>query len=356
MRAGMGHTIYQTRPDQIAGRYMQDTPFSVVATSRTPKYQQIIDGVLQAISAKELNRGDALPSISRLCQEFSLARETVLRAYGELKNRGIITAEPRKGYFVASESIGHTVRVFLLFDEFSPYKEVLYNALMEELAGKAVVDIYFHHYAPKMFERLILDNLNQYGIYVVMAFPHKNTMKVLKQIKPESLLLIDRMDGPWGACSHVGQDHDEALYDCLTEAQPLLSKYEKVSLVFPNASNHPVTIPAAFRRFGENHAMSHAVISDISQCRIKKKEAYYTIDDADLVHIVEECRAKGYVLGRDVGVLSYNDTPMKHIAGDGITVISTDFAQLGVRAAQHILDPALVQEINPTQLIVRNSL
>jgi len=43
------------------------------------------------------------------------------------------------------------------------------------------------------------------------------------------------------------------------------------------------------------------------------------------------------VVGRDVGVISYNETPMKKIILDGITTISTDFEMMGRRVAEVIL-------------------
>ncbi|WP_332913348.1 substrate-binding domain-containing protein [Algoriphagus boritolerans] len=44
-----------------------------------------------------------------------------------------------------------------------------------------------------------------------------------------------------------------------------------------------------------------------------------------------------FKLGRDIGVISYNDTPLKEILADGITTISTDFHQMGKTIAEQIL-------------------
>ena len=41
-------------------------------------------------------------------------------------------------------------------------------------------------------------------------------------------------------------------------------------------------------------------------------------------------------LGTDIGVISYNDTPLKDLLG--ITVISTDFQKMGILAAKMLLD------------------
>jgi DNA-binding LacI/PurR family transcriptional regulator len=81
------------------------------------------------------------------------------------------------------------------------------------------------------------------------------------------------------------------------------------------------------------------------------------VDDNELVVIAEHCRDAGYELGKDIGVISYNETPMKRIIGNGITVISTDFAMMGVHAADFILNPSAgAREVVPTSLIMRKSL
>ena len=82
------------------------------------------------------------------------------------------------------------------------------------------------------------------------------------------------------------------------------------------------------------------------------------MDDNELVIIVEHCMESGHELGKSIGVLSYNETPMKRIIANGISVISTDFAMMGVRAADYILNPSTksVHEVIPTSLIMRGSL
>ncbi len=45
----------------------------------------------------------------------------------------------------------------------------------------------------------------------------------------------------------------------------------------------------------------------------------------DLVILIERILAAGLKVGKDVGVISYNETPLKKIILNGITTISTDF-------------------------------
>ena len=78
--------------------------------SNKPKYQQLIDGIVQAIDLGELERGKQLPSINAVASEFSMARMTVTKAYDELRERGLITSHHGKGFYVVAEEIGHLAR------------------------------------------------------------------------------------------------------------------------------------------------------------------------------------------------------------------------------------------------------
>ena len=57
-----------------------------------PKYKQIISSIEKTIEDGMLKKDEKLPSINKVCLEFSLSRDTVLQAYEELKKRGIIYA------------------------------------------------------------------------------------------------------------------------------------------------------------------------------------------------------------------------------------------------------------------------
>jgi DNA-binding LacI/PurR family transcriptional regulator len=47
---------------------------------------------------------------------------------------------------------------------------------------------------------------------------------------------------------------------------------------------------------------------------------------------------KKLVIGKDVGIISYNETPLKKFILNGITTISTDFEMMGRMAAELIIN------------------
>ena len=85
-------------------------------------------------------------------------------------------------------------------------------------------------------------------------------------------------------------------------------------------------------------------------------EAYLVFRQKDLVQILKFAKEKKLKIGRDMGILAYNDTPLYEVVEDGITSISTNFRLMGEKAAGFVLSRQKVQEIIETSLIIRNSL
>lgn len=68
---------------------------------------------------------------------------------------------------------------------------------------------------------------------------------------------------------------------------------------------------------------------------LQDKDIFITIRERDLVNLVKQIRQKNLKLGEDIGIISYNETPLKELLG--ITVITTDFKAMGESAAYMIL-------------------
>jgi DNA-binding LacI/PurR family transcriptional regulator len=102
--------------------------------------------------------------------------------------------------------------------------------------------------------------------------------------------------------------------------------------------------------------MSHDTITELHSDTIKKGQAYLVFDDKSLVTLVQAAQAQHYQLGKDLGVVSYNDTPLKSVVANGITTISTDFAAMGKTMADLIVNKKKDHLQNPSALITRNSL
>jgi len=331
---------------------MEKFAFKFDESSSQTKLQQLIHAVSEAINLGILKEGDFLPSVNQLNKDSGISRDTIFKAYSILKQRSIISSTPTKGYFVASESY----RVFVLLDDFSAFKEQLYKSFRANLPDNYSVDLLFHHYNPEVFSQLIQNSLGRYSTYVVMNIDNKNLEDVVRKIDPKKLLILDMGNDPRNEVSSLTQDFNQAVYDCLSSGLELIRKYEEFILVFPQNTPHPVETIGAFDRFCNDNQLKHTVLDNIDNREVQPGQAYLVIKDSDLVKIVRDCKKNGYKIGSEVGIVSYNDTPMKEIVGAGITVISTDFIRMGKACAHFILSRERISEVIPTQLIIRGSL
>jgi DNA-binding transcriptional regulator YhcF (GntR family) len=332
---------------------MPDFPFKISESEGQTKLQQLVHSITEAISNGQLKTGDPMPSVNQLSAKSGFSRDTVFKAYTILKERNVIESAPQKGYFVANESY----KVFVLLDDFSAFKEQFYQSFRQNLPHSYSVDLMFHHYNPEVFHQLIQNSLGRYSLYVVMNIDHKTIDPILEKIDPNKLLILDMGRPDKGKMNYLLQDFSASVKSCLEEGKDKLKKYSELILVYAeNNTPHPVETVAAVRSFCKKHQIVFRKTEKVNTAEIKKGQAYFVLRDSDLVEIIKYCRSKELVLGENVGVLSYNDTPMKQIVGGGISVISIDFEEMGTRAAEFVKNKQKIAEVLPTSLLLRDSL
>lgn len=326
--------------------------FDINFNSDIPKYQQLVNAINDALSNSTLSSGDALPSVNAVCKDYNLSRDTVFKAYSILKENGVIESVPNKGYYVAND----TRKVLLVLDTFKAYKEVLYHAFVNNLPKNVIVDVQFHHYNINNFKTILNNSKGKYYKYVVMTFNNKDVLDVLSDFDNDKLLLIDWNIYSTAANNYVFQDFGNAFCEALEDAISAFKKYKKLVFVYPTFTKHPVESVTYFKNFCETYNFKYKIVTQPSEFKIVKHEAYISVSDRILGMFLEQCRSENFEPGTDVGFLSYNETPMKQFIYKGISVISTDFQALGAQAAAFITHDKPIQSYIPTKLILRESL
>lgn len=318
----------------------------------TTKVRHLVDAMSNAISQGKFKPGHPLPSVNHLSKQYKLSRDTVFKAYSELKLHGIIDSTPAKSYHVMNVSN----KVLLILDVYSPFKDVLYNAFVSKLPKNYKVDLVFHFYNEHLFETVINDSLGRYNHYVIMNFNNEFLHESIRRIDPGKLLLLDLGDFDKISYSYICQDFGKSVYDCMLKNVSLLKKYKKLVLFLPDESEHPRILIRYIKKLGRDIELSTEVIKSLPVSGLLKETAYLVIQQKDLVNMVKQCRIENLKIGRDVGLIAYNDTPMYEIIENGITVISTDFALMGSKASEFVKTRQDVREIIPARMIVRGSL
>jgi len=307
-----------------------------------PKYKQIVKSIEESLLSGILKKGDKLPSINEVKNKFSLSRDTVLMAFNELKMRGIIESFSGKGYYVKSLDTDVTKKIFVLFDELNAFKEDLYNSFLESFTSEVEVDIYFHHFNKKVFEKLVVDSIGNYHFYVIMPANLVETESVIKNLPSERVYILDQFPNELQGYPSVHQDFENDMYRNLVELKPRLAKYKNLNLIFS--------------KFKSESGLNLNVYSSSKEVNIESESAFLVLDDRDLFQLLKTIKEKDLILGQQVGVVSYNDTLYKEIIEGGITTITTDFREMGEHLANMIKQNEKKNIINPNILKVRKSL
>ena len=343
----------------MAAKMKKAAPVMVDAHSAEPKYRQIVENVLRGIESGALAKGDALPSITELCRRHALSRDTVVKAYDALEARGAVEARHGRGFYVATNRVTRRVRVFVMFDVLSNgFKERVYKGLLEAAGDRADFDFYSHNFNEDLFCHTLEEQRGKYEYYDVMPFlGSRRVAECLAAFDQDKLLLLDiDLDFPGKACAVIRQDHDAELERVLEAAAERFARYKRFELVFPESVDNPPGIKDACRRFCRKHGLPLAVSGQLDTKSVRKGTVCLVIRDTDLVALVKELHARGWQAGRDVGILSYNDTPLKEIAEGGVTVLSVDFLEQGRKAGRQVLTRGKVNILEPTRLVLRKTL
>ena len=320
------------------------------------KYKQIISHIENSIESGLLNKGDKLPSINKLKNDHGLSKDTILMAFNDLKSRGIIFSVLKKGYYVLNENINISVRIFLLFDDLNAFKEDLYRSFLKSLNKRTQVDLFFHHYNREIFEKHIMDNLGLYTHYVIMPSFFKNTNSIIKNLPSEKVYILDQMHKDLIDYSSVYQNFDKTIYSNLNKASRLIKKYKKLIMIYDNKPSRPKGLLTGFKRFCSDMNYNFSIIESLEHRGIEKGDIYITIDDKNLLKILKKIKKLNFILAKDIGIISYNDTILKEVLEGGITTISTDFKKMGKALAKIIFEKKRIKIENRNDLIVRNSL
>jgi len=328
--------------------------------SATPKYMQLANSVIKAINDGKLGKDDVLPSINELSFEFEISRDTAEKGYKYLKQIGILGSVPGKGYFVKSTEVNQPLKIFLLFNKLSAHKKIVYDAFVKTLEGMASIDFYIYNNDFTLFKRLIQNSKNDYTHYVIVPhFLEENELvnEIINQIPSDKLLILDKqIPGIKGHYAAVYENFEKDIYHALEQLLEKLSNYHTLKIIFPEYTYHPDEILKGFKRFCRQYAFNGKVVHHIVNEPIKEGEVFINLMEDDLVILIEKILATKMKVGKHVGVISYNETPLKKIILNGITTISTDFEFMGKKAAELIMNNSAEQFEVPFHVTERSSL
>jgi len=336
--------------------------------SVVPLYRQIVNSILHNISMGNVKIGDKIPSINKLSEEFYLSRDTVERAYTVLKERRVLVSVQGKGTYISEINTLSKLNVLFLVNKLSTYKMKIYNSFVKNIGESYQVDLHSYHCDESLFLELLEKHKSNYDYFVILphfrtnGLSHSNsTYKVSKAINSlprKNLVILDnQIQNIKGEFREVTQDFENDIIEALNNGKERIRKYDKLILVFPNSNFYPYPseIKLGFKKYCEQNELNYEIIEEVnSETKIDANNVFITLEEDDLVKIVNRAKSQQMKLGKDIGVISYNDTPLKQLLG--ITVLTTDFELMGAMGANMITEKRRAKHKTPFELIVRESL
>jgi DNA-binding transcriptional regulator YhcF (GntR family) len=334
-------------------------------SAKIPVYKQIIKSVEDRIDNGFFSEGASIPSMNELSDELGISKETVKKAYSILRERGMIESVHGKGFYVTGKRY-KKIKILLLFDKLSTYKQVLYSSLANEIGTTAEMTIRLHNQDVELFEHFIQENLDHFDYYIITPhFPlqsdvQRRAVKTLKKIPNRKLLVLDHnIQGLSGNYGLVYQDFEHDIMEGLDHAFPYLKKYQKLHIMSMRGSMYAPLIEKGINRFCKEHHLKFEISHSIKAKRIRSHEAYVILNsqlDQEIIKLIKIAKARGYEIGKDIGIISYNESPINEIILEGLTVFSTDFRKMGKLAAAMIKNKSFRKIKCDFQLILRHTL
>ena len=205
--------------------------------SQIPVYKQVINSIQDLVNTEVYGKGTFLPSMNELSNELGISKETVQKAYSILREKGIIESVHGKGFYVTNKG-DNKIKILLLFDKISTYKQVLYNSFSSKIGSRSEITIRLHNQDIELFDHFIKETLDNYDYYIITPhFPLQSecqlrVLKTLKKIPKRKLVLVDRnIEGLPGNYGSVYQDFENDIIEGLNQASEHLKKFKKLNIM-----------------------------------------------------------------------------------------------------------------------------
>lgn len=255
------------------------------------------------------------------------------------------------------------IKILVVFNRIGDFRDKIYQGFLDEIGDVALVDLYVQQMdnsTASHFDKTINEKIARYDYIAIMLHSShlsEDVLKVVNTIPREKLLILDKRNQfIKGEYACVYQDFEGDILTALNQALPLLEKYSSINLI--SSQNYPFAhcISNALSQFAKQHHFDFHFYTEVNQTTIRSEEAYLILSEQYLADTIKITQELGYQLGVDIGLVSYHDSPLKEILAGGITVVTTDHAQLGRSAASLILTNKKDHIRNPFLFIQRASL
>jgi len=161
-----------------------------------------------------------------------------------------------------------------------------------------------------------------------------------------------------GNYAAIYQDFENDIYNGLMANRDKILRYKHFVSSSSDSSFQfvPEGCELGLKRFCKEVKIPCSTVRKLELNQIQRGMVFLIYSDLELFGLLKEIDRRNWIPGKDVGIISYDETPMKEILHGGISVLTTDFTRMGEKVASFINGATFTQEANDFRLILRKSL
>lgn len=316
-------------------------------SNKAPIYKQLVEQFEDAIRSGQLKPGEQVASMNDFASQMGISKETVKKAYGILREKGLLIPQQGKGFYVAETYLDAKPKVLVLFDKLSIYKEVMYNSLAEALGDSVDLTILTHNQNLELFAYYLDTYLDKFDYYVIsphFALDQKTqqaAVKLISRVPNRKLIMIDHwMQNYQGNYGAVYQDFENDVYEGLKQGLDKLQTTVGLKVITLPSSLYGSMVTKGVEKFCTEFNIPVTFMHSVPQ-EVLPNETYLILNsqlDSGLAAFARKIKEQNLEVGKDVFVISYNEFDLNEVVLNGLTTISADFKQMGRTAAQMIIE------------------
>lgn len=343
---------------------MSEPFWPVVQENSVPKYKQIVNAVIEGIKSGKYAVSLKLPSLNEMTELSGASKETVYKAYDYLIKAGAIESHHGKGYFISDKLFNKEKTVLALLSEASPNMMTILKSFWETLGSYAKVTTVFHNQNPEILKKYLDSEYGKYDYYVI--FPHFSAdhvsnvqiANVLRHAPLDKTIVMDRfLPNVDPSCGMVYQYIYSDIIDCMEKILPDFSNYSSLKSVPVYTALYRREIEDALRTASRRHHIPFEALDGVPEAICKGDVLFLygcTLGSA-LVRLEEQVKKSGLEIGKDIGIICYDDFQINEILLGGLTTLSADYSEMGREAAKMIRWGEMKKVHCTCNLIRRNS-
>jgi LacI family transcriptional regulator len=342
------------------------------------KCVQVKEYITQQIHFGELKPGSEVPSLSELSRQFSINRNTAVKALNELAAEGRIYQRRGLGSFVSPKKDKLRTGNFaiLLSNLSSPVYGNIIHGIEEHCRALSRHLISASHLASRKIQKetitRLVDENKVDGIVLFPASTDKDEINFLEQIRASGMpMLVFYPQGALSGLSTMTFDHFEGLtisvehllgngyrrigfvttrHHCFDEMERLYgyrNALEKAGLTF--REDYVFSVEDAEERYARPAADAILAHSD-------RPEALAVISDEVAIGLINRFQELGIKVPDDIAMTAGGNIELGMHPFYSLTTITPNFQQMGKAIAECLERQASISNAPPERLVFRQSL